>query len=80
MLDVAIVVSVVGLGVAALLFLFKRAGQQDARDEQLREDEHRPASQGTVAAAPGMALDDLRLSNIARDVRRQFDELRSKLR
>ena len=39
MQDAAIVALVVGLGVAVLLSLFKRAAQQDARDARSREDE-----------------------------------------
>ena len=39
MQDVAIIALVVGLGVAVLLYLFKRAAQQDARDARSRADE-----------------------------------------
>ncbi len=85
MLDVAIVLLFVGPSIAALLFLFKRAAQQDARDrplrdEQPRETESRSASSDAFAGAPAMTLDDLRLSNIRTDIRKQFDELRSRLK
>ncbi len=39
--DVAIVALIVGLGVAGLIYLFKRAAQQDARDARSQEDESR---------------------------------------
>ena len=48
MLDVAVLVLIVGLGFAGLLCLFKRAAQQDARDEQLREAERGPAPANPV--------------------------------
>ena len=39
MQDVAVIALVVGVGVAGLLFLFKRAAQQDAWDARSPEDE-----------------------------------------
>ena len=43
MLDVAIVVSVIGSGVAVLLLLFKLAARHDTRDAERSEDESRRA-------------------------------------